>query len=88
MWAFGIGHLSFRGDAHTITGLVLGMIIPTGITSVIWVSIYKGNMAITLSIILIDTLLSPLIVPFTLSLFVGQKVEMDIISIMNGLCGW
>ncbi|WP_390883567.1 bile acid:sodium symporter family protein [Heyndrickxia oleronia] len=85
LWAFGIGHLSFRGDAHTITGLVLGMIIPTGITSVIWVSIYKGNMAVTLSIILIDTLLSPFIVPFTLSLFVGQKVEMDIISIMNGL---
>ncbi|MDH5162238.1 bile acid:sodium symporter family protein [Heyndrickxia oleronia] len=85
LWAFAVGHLTFNGDAHTITGLVLGMIIPTGITSVIWVTIYKGNLAITLSVILIDTLLSPFIVPFTLSLFVSQKVEMDIFSMMNGL---
>ncbi|MGE8203806.1 bile acid:sodium symporter family protein [Heyndrickxia sp. NPDC080065] len=87
LWAWGIGHVVFSGDEYTITGLVLGMIIPTGITSVIWVSIYKGNMALTLSLILIDTLLSPFIVPFTLSLFVGQKVEMDVVSIMTGLFG-
>ncbi len=61
----------------SITGLVLGMVIPTGVTSFIWVSIYKGNSALTLAIILIDSLLSPFIVPYSLSLFVGQKVEMD-----------
>ncbi|QQZ10064.1 bile acid:sodium symporter family protein [Heyndrickxia vini] len=87
LWAWGIGCIVFNGDSYTITGLVLGMVIPTGITSVIWVSIYKGNMALTLSLILIDTLLSPFIVPLTLSLFVGQEVEMDIFSIMSGLFG-
>jgi len=85
IWAWGIGHVVFHGDAYTITGLVLGMVIPTGVTSVIWVSIYRGNMALTLSLILIDTLLSPFIVPYTLSLFVGQKVELDTAGIMKGL---
>lgn len=87
LWALGVGHLTFNGDAYTITGMVMVMVIPTGITSFIWATIYKGNIALTLSIILIDTLVSPLIVPFTLSLIVGQKVDMDIWGIMKGLFG-
>ncbi|WP_066072660.1 bile acid:sodium symporter family protein [Neobacillus soli] len=87
IWAWGIGHIAFSGDAYTITGLILGMVIPTGVTSFIWVSIYKGNIPLVLSIILIDTLLSPIIVPFSLSMFMGKTVEMDFISIMKGLLG-
>jgi predicted Na+-dependent transporter len=87
IWAWGIGHITFQDDIFTITGIVLGMAIPTGITSFIWVSIYKGNIPLTLSIILIDTLLSPLIVPYCLSLLIGEKIEMDIVGIMKGLVG-
>ena len=87
LWAWGIGHAAFSSDPFTVTGLVLGMLIPTGVTSFIWVSIYKGNIPLVLSIILIDTLLSPFIVPLTLSLFIGQKVEMDTWGIMHGLLG-
>ena len=85
LWALAVGHIAFSGDPYTVTGLVLGMVIPTGVTSFIWVSIYKGNSALTLAIILIDSLLSPLIVPYSLSLFIGQKVEMDVAGIMSGL---
>lgn len=85
LWALGAGTVFFQGEASTITGIVLGMVIPTGITSAIWVSIYRGNMALTLSIIIIDTILSPLLVPFTLSLIVGKKVDIDMSSIMLGL---
>jgi len=87
LWAWGIGHVVFPGDMYTITGLILGMVIPTGITSVLWVSIYRGHIALTLSLILIDTLLSPFIVPFTMSLLIGQRVEMDVIGMMGGLFG-
>ncbi|KGE17912.1 bile acid:sodium symporter family protein [Paenibacillus wynnii] len=80
-----LGHVFFAGDAFTITGLVLAVAIPTGISSFIWVSIYKGNTVLTLAIILVDTLLSPLIVPFTLSLLVGAQVEMDAGAIMQSL---
>jgi bile acid:Na+ symporter, BASS family len=87
IWAWGVGHVAFSGDVYTITGLVLGMVIPTGITSFMWVVIYKGNTPLVLSIILIDTLLSPIIVPYSLSLFMGAKIEMDFISMMKGLMG-
>jgi bile acid:Na+ symporter, BASS family len=87
LWAWGVGHIAFDGDILTITGLILAMAIPTGITSLIWVSIYRGSIGMTLSIILIDTLLSPFLVPFTISLMVGERVEMDVSSIMTGLLG-
>jgi len=85
IFAWGSGSLVFRDDPLTITGLILGMIIPTGITSFIWVSMYKGNQVLALSVILVDTLLSPIIVPYTLSLFVGKLVEIDGFKIMQGL---
>ncbi|MHC0039148.1 bile acid:sodium symporter family protein [Pseudoneobacillus sp. C159] len=87
LWAWSFGHLTFQDDIFTITGLILGMAIPTGITSLIWVTIYRGNIPMTLTVILIDTLLSPFIVPFTVSLIVGQKIELDVGSMMMGLLG-
>ena len=85
IWAFLLGHLVFPGDVFTITGLVLAVVIPTGVTSMIWVSIYSGNTVLTLAIVIIDTILSPFIVPFSVSLFTGSSIEIDILSMMNGL---
>lgn len=85
IFAWGAGHLVFRDDPLTITGLILGMIIPTGITSLIWVSMCRGNGVLALTIILVDTLLSPIIVPYTLSFFVGKLVAIDGFKIMQGL---
>ena len=85
LWAWTVGHITFNGDPLTITGIILAMVIPTGVTSFIWVSMKRGNTALTLAVILIDSLLSPIIVPLSLSLLVGQKVEMDISSMMSGL---
>lgn len=83
--AWVIGNLLFSGDAYTITGLVLAFTIPTGIISFMWVSIYQGNIAMTLSIILISTLVSPFVVPQILSLFVGAEVHIDVWGMMSGL---
>lgn len=82
--AWSTGHLVFSGDSLTITGLTLGVVIPTGITSMIWAAMYKGNIGLTLSIILVDTILSPFIVPFSLSILAGAHVEMDVIGMMKG----
>lgn len=83
--AFGAGHLLFHGDDYLITGLLLAVVIPTGITSLIWVSIHRGNVPLTLSVILTDTLLSPYIVPFSLAFLVGAKVNVDAWSMSKGL---
>lgn len=85
LWAWLVGWIVFTEDVLTITGFVIAMIIPTGITSFIWVSMNKGNVALTLSIILIDTILSPFIVPLSLSFVVGQSVELEVWSMMKGL---
>ncbi|WP_342560372.1 bile acid:sodium symporter family protein [Psychrobacillus sp. FSL W7-1457] len=83
--SLGIGHLVFPGEMLTITGLVLAMSIPTGITSFVWVAVAKGNNVLALTIILLGALLSPVIVPLTLHLLVGETVEIDALGMMIGL---
>ncbi|OIJ11561.1 hypothetical protein BKP35_11480 [Anaerobacillus arseniciselenatis] len=83
--ALGVGSLFFQGDPYTVTGLVLSFVIPTGIISLIWVSIYKGNVALTLTIILLNTMLSPLIITYSLQLLVGSNVQIDQWEMMSGL---
>lgn len=83
--AFGTGSFLFPDDPYFITGLILAFVVPTGITSLLWVSVYKGNIVLTLSIILVDTLLSPILVPVVLKWFVGSTVEMNVVAIMKGL---
>lgn len=83
--ALGLGHTVYGHEPLTITGLILAAAIPTGITSFVWVAIYRGNIVLTLSIILMDTVLSPFVVPYTLSALVGTKVQMDTLAMMRGL---
>jgi BASS family bile acid:Na+ symporter len=82
-WA--VANAMFPGDVLTETGFILLFAIPTGVVSLVWVSIYRGNIALTLTLILVDTLLSPFITPATLSLFVGAKVQIDTWGMMQGL---
>lgn len=67
------------------TGLVLNFALPTGVISLMWVSIAKGNLPMCLSIVLLDTLLSPLVVPLTLKVLLGSMVEMDAMGMMLDL---
>ena len=83
--AFAAGHALYPGDAYTLTGLVVAAAIPTGVTSFVWVAMLKGNTPLTLSIILVDTLLAPFVVPHTVALLIGAKVEMDPTAMMQGL---
>jgi bile acid:Na+ symporter, BASS family len=82
--AFFIGSFIFD-DIYILTGLVLAFSIPTGITSYVWVNIYKGNMSLALCIILFDTLLSPLIVPFTISRLIGAQVNVQADDMIIGM---
>ncbi|WP_151734519.1 bile acid:sodium symporter family protein ['Paenibacillus yunnanensis' Narsing Rao et al. 2020] len=82
---FVTGNLVFQGDPLVITGILLAFAIPTGIVSFMWVSIYKGNIALTLSLILIDTLLAPFVVPLTLKVLVGAEIRLDIWGMMQSL---
>ena len=84
LWAYFISTLLFE-DALLTIGFVLAVAVPTGVTSFIWVSICRGHLALCLSIILIDTLLSPFIIPGLLHIMVGQTIELDTPALMLDL---
>lgn len=73
-------------DDHLLTiGFILSVAVPTGVTSFIWVSVCRGNLALCLSIILINTLISPIVMPFLLHLVIGQTIEMDTVALILDL---
>ena len=84
--AYVVSHLVFPSYPYLITGIMIEFAVPTGIISLIWVTIYGGNIALTLSIILIDTLLAPFLIPLTLQLFVGTSVSINGLEMMKELC--
>lgn len=80
LWAYLLSTLVF--DDHLLTiGFILSVAVPTGVTSFIWVSISRGNKALCLSIILIDTLLSPIIMPLVVYFAVGKSIDIDTSSL-------
>ena len=71
----------FFENTDILTGFVLLFSGPTAVSGLIWVSIFKGDKALCLTLILLDTLLAPLVVPGTVLLLMGAKTTMD----MNGI---
>ncbi|WP_042347833.1 bile acid:sodium symporter family protein [Bacillus massiliigorillae] len=84
VWAYFVATAIFHDHLLTI-GFIISMAVPTGITSFIWVSICRGNLPLCLSIILIDTLLSPLIMPTLLHIVVGESISIDTSSLIINL---
>jgi tagaturonate reductase len=75
----------FFTDLDVISGFVLLFAGPTAVSGFFWILIYKGNKALALSLILLDTLLAPLVVPGTLLILIGTKVEMNMSGIALSL---
>lgn len=72
-------------DALLTIGFTLAVAVPTGVTSIIWVTITRGNLPLALSIVLLDTLLAPLILPLILVVVAGTAVTIDSGSLIMGL---
>ncbi len=72
-------------DARVVTGLVIISLVPAGSTSLIWVGIYRGNVALALAVIVMDTLFVPFFMPFMLNMLAGTQISMNRIEIMTSL---
>ncbi|RHW34993.1 bile acid:sodium symporter family protein [Lysinibacillus yapensis] len=84
IWAYFVS--TFLFDDHLLTiGFVLSVAVPTGVTSFIWTSICRGNLPLCLSIILIDTFLSPIVMPGLVQIVIGEKIQIETLSIMMDL---
>lgn len=75
--ALGLGTLFFPDAPLFTTGLVLEYAVPTAVASLMWVNIARGSTALCLSSVMLDTLLSPVVIPLTMKLLVGSVVELD-----------
>jgi predicted Na+-dependent transporter len=80
-----IAPLVFPGDQDTIAGYILLYSVPTAVSGFIWVSIFRGDSALCLTLILLDTLLAPLITPGVMSVLLGAKVSLDMPGITLSL---
>ena len=83
--ACGAGKLFFGENSNLVCGIVLEFAVPTAVVSLMWSSICGGDAALGLSLILIDTLLAPTVVPLTLRVLVGSQVHMDTAGMMRQL---
>jgi len=83
--AMGLGTLLFPDSPLFTLGLILEYSIPTAVASLMWAGMAGGNVTLSLSILLLDTVLAPVVVPLTLRILVGSVVEMDAAGMMGDL---
>ena len=79
------GRIFLRGFPSLIAGVVLEYVVPSAVSSVMWCAVSDGNISLTLSTILLDTMTAPLIVPFSLHLLIGSHAQVDVLGMMRDL---
>ena len=82
---FTFSTLIFRDSPDIVAGYVLIFAVPVAVTSIIWVTILKGDAALALSLILLDTLLAPVTVPAMMQIFLGGAINLEMTSIITSL---
>jgi len=75
----------FSSSPDTVAGYALLFSGPIAVSSFIWTVMFLGDKALCLTMILLDTLLAPLVVPGTVSLLMGTKVALDMSGIAISL---
>ncbi|MGI2295369.1 bile acid:sodium symporter family protein [Paenibacillus sp. GXUN7292] len=83
--AYAAGILTFGADSPYVIGLVLFAIIPLGVSSVLWVGMSGGNIPLMLAMVVLDSLLSPFVVPAGIHLFFNSAIEVEAGPIMLDL---
>ncbi len=83
--AFILARIFLPEQPQLQAGIILGTATPIGVASVIWVGISGGNIALALTAVVADTILSPLVVPSILLITMGKTVHFNIQQLIIGL---
>ena len=83
--ALGVGSVCFPDQPLYTLSLVLMEGSPAAVSSLMWIVIGGGSVELCLSIILLDTMLSPVVLPLTLRLLCGSVVELDTLGMIRDL---
>ncbi|MDU4959355.1 MAG: bile acid:sodium symporter family protein [Sporomusaceae bacterium] len=71
------GAVFYADDPNTRLAYLIFAALPVGVTSVIWASITRGNVALSLVTVTLDTLIVPVFLPLYLKLIIGQTIELS-----------
>ena len=77
--------LLFSSSPDTVTGFILLYAIPTAVVGCVWSGIYNGNAALSLAMLIIGTLLSPVATPYTVRILAASHIEIDTAGMMLSL---
>ncbi|MTI81627.1 MAG: bile acid:sodium symporter family protein [Firmicutes bacterium] len=85
--AYIIGLVFYPGPENEFIrlGFLLGATIPVGVTSILWSQMVGGDIPLTMVTVTLDTLISPLLLPFFIVLVVGRAIHIDTINLLLGL---
>lgn len=82
---FALASLFFHGNSDVITGYVLLYCIPTAVVSCMWCGIYNGNMALSITLLVIATCLAPLTTPSLVHIFSSSSITIDTSGMVRSL---
>lgn len=79
---FFVSSLIFGFGSPTVAGVVLEYSVPIGASTVMWVGMFEGELALALSTLLTSAVISPFTIPATLQLLAGTTVQVDTVAMM------
>lgn len=82
---FALASLIFGAHSPTVAGVVLEYTVPIGASTVMWIGMFGGELALGLATLLVSTLISPVSIPLTLQLLVGATVHIDTLGMMANM---
>lgn len=83
--SFALGTLLFGGSPNLVLGIVLEYSVPVAVVSTMWIGMFGGDVSLGLATLLVSTVLSPVTIPLTLHVLLGQTVEVDVAGMMGDM---
>ena len=67
----------YPDDTYNRVGMLIASILPMGVSTIIWVSILRGKIALSIAAVTLDTLVAPFIVAIFIKLFFQEHINID-----------
>jgi len=85
LMAWTLGILFYPADSDMRLGYLIGASIPIGVTSIIWTSLLKGDLALSFVAVTLDTFLAPILLPFLFHMIIGESIAMNYLQMVMDL---
>lgn len=83
--AWAAGMIFYPNDPAIRLGYLIGASIPIGVTSIIWTSLVKGDLATSLVAVTLDTFIVPFVLPLFFHLIAGQTINLNYLQMIEEL---